>query len=89
MSSLEDDSINGSVLITGSSNDYTEKTDKKLRLQDRIIEYLLSHPKATKGDILTNVSSSGTCQILVSSLIRQGIINEIHYLEIDKTKINI
>ena len=88
MSSIEDDSINGSIVSIGKSKDIT-KPVKNLRLQDRIIEYLLSHPKATKGEIFTNISSSGTCQILVSSLIRQGIINEIHYLEIDKTKINI
>ena len=74
MSSLDDDSLSyGSTPVIESSDlVFRPKTN----LRDRVIEYVMTHPKATKGDIYIHVSSSGTCQTLMTSLVVTGILIE-------------
>lgn len=93
MSLVEDESLNGSVVIGKLPEDYSEHKPK-LNLRDRIIDFVKTHEKPTKSDIFINVSSSGTTQQIVSGLIKREIFIEkflechnCTYFELDESKI--
>jgi len=97
---VEDDRINGSVIgktKSDVSNEDLEKQNRpKLPLQERLIEYALTHDKPTKGDLFIHVSSSGTAGSIISALVSGGIFIEKKfecgsciYFEVDQTKVNI
>lgn len=93
---LEDESISGSIIIkTNSDTTYIENRPQST-LRDRMIDYVATHNKPTKSDILINVSSSGTAQVLVTGLLKSGIFiehkfdcNHCTYYTLDKSKIGI
>ena len=96
---LEDDTINGSVIgKTNSdvSNEQIEAENKpKLNLQQKLIEWAVEHPRTTKEELYIHVSSSGTAQVIITGLIREGIFmehkfdcNSCIYFEVDKTKVH-
>jgi len=98
--SLEDDSINGSVIgktkSDVSNEDLEEQNKPKLPLQERLIEYAVTHDKPTKGELFIHVSSSGTAGAIISALVSGGIFIEKQldcgscvYFEVDQTKVNI
>jgi len=103
MSPLElEDGLNGSIIgktTSDCSNEQIQKEAKpKMNLQGRIIEYVITHKneKPTRNDVFTHISGSGTCGVILTSLIKSGIFQEeffecntCTYLVPDETKINI
>jgi len=100
MSLVEDDSLNGSIIGKTNSDVSNEQiameNRPKLTIRDKLIEYTLTHDKVQKGDLFIHVSGSGTCNTILSGLIRAGIFVE-HKFEcgsclwysVDETKVNI
>ncbi len=87
MSPLElDDSIDGSVVGKTASDTtrYIEDLPKS-SLRDRMIEFVIKKGKATKSDIFLQISGSGSAQVMVSSLIQNGILEE-HYFDCNHCK---
>ena len=97
MSSIEDDSINGSrVDKTKSDTNNYRNNRQPSTLRDRILHYAINTEKPTKGGIFTHVSGSGSCGTLVSALISERILIEHKfecgscvYFEVDKTKVKL
>lgn len=94
MPPLEDDSINGSTVIIDKSSK-VNIIKPKMTLRDRMIDYVINNEKPTKGDIFSNVSSSGTAQVILTSLITTGVYIQHKFecgscvwYEVDKTKVH-
>lgn len=97
MSSLEDDSISGSVIVTSQEGiveqPIVQKPNTPITLRDKILHYVDTHDKPTKGGIFTHVSASGSAGSIVSAFIREGIFIEKKfdcgncvYFELDKKR---
>lgn len=93
MSLVEDESLNGSVMIGKLPEDYKEYKPKG-NLRDRIIDYVKTHEKPTRTGISMGVSSSGTAGTIITGLVKQGVFREkffdcynCTYFELDESKI--
>jgi hypothetical protein len=99
MSLIEDDSINGSVIGKTASDCSAEdliRQRPKTTIRDRLIDYVLTHDKVQKGDLFIHISGSGSCNTILSGLIRAGIFVEhtfecgsCHWYSVNETKVNI
>lgn len=96
MSSLEDDSINGSILNDLEEQPIVQEPKKPMALKDRILDYALHTTRPTRDSIATYISGSGSAGTIVSGFIREGIFKEKHYdcgncvyFEVDKTKVHL
>ncbi len=96
----DDDRLDGSIIGKTSSDVSNEQLEKENRpkppIRDRLIEYVLTHDKVQKGDLFIHISGSGTCNTILSGLIRAGIFVEhtfecgsCHWYSVDQVKINI
>lgn len=87
MSPLEDDSLSTGIISSKSFVVETIPPNAKYNgtLRDRIIQYVLEHPKSTKGDIFIHVSGSGTCGTIITGLMRAGILEE-HFFDCHSCK---
>ncbi len=96
MSSLEDDSINGSVIKMHVFKDHVKETSTPMTLKDRILYYAIHAERPTRDSIAVNVSASGSAGTGVSGFIREKIFIEklfdcgnCVYFEVDMTKVHL
>lgn len=92
---MYDDSLEGSYKVPYISKNIEHIVKPKFNIRDRLIDWVDTHEKTTKGDLLINVSSSGVANGVITALVRCGILVE-HYFDchnctfytLDKTKVN-
>ena len=91
---IEDDSISGSTTFKKRVIHDELIQKPPLNMRDRMIDYVIKHPKTTRGDLYIHVSSSGASSNMITSFIKSGIFienkfdcNHCTYLEVDKSKV--